>query len=119
MKALLTPIASLRTTMKIETRIGWTAVRKSENKTVPKGFCSRAKHQKVGNSPSFLTITHMTLSAKWFRSYGILMINGPTLSFPHHAPSRPTLACPSHPHHGPIVLSYSLQCPTAKHRQPK
>jgi hypothetical protein len=29
----------------------------------------------LGNSPSFLTITHMTLSAKWFRSYGISMID--------------------------------------------
>jgi hypothetical protein len=29
----------------------------------------------LANSPSFLTITHITLSAKWFRSYGILMID--------------------------------------------
>jgi hypothetical protein len=29
----------------------------------------------MGNSPSFLIITHMTLSASWFRSYGILMID--------------------------------------------
>jgi hypothetical protein len=29
----------------------------------------------MGNSPSFLTITHTTLSAKWFRSYGILTID--------------------------------------------
>jgi hypothetical protein len=27
------------------------------------------------NSPSFLSITHTTLSTKWFRSYGILEIN--------------------------------------------
>jgi hypothetical protein len=29
----------------------------------------------VGNSSRFLTITHMTMSAKWFRSYRILMID--------------------------------------------
>jgi hypothetical protein len=29
----------------------------------------------MGKSPSFLTITHTTLSAKWFRSYGILTID--------------------------------------------
>jgi hypothetical protein len=29
----------------------------------------------LGNSLTFLTITHMTLSAKRFRSYGILMID--------------------------------------------
>jgi hypothetical protein len=31
--------------------------------------------KKLGNSPIFLTITCMTLSAKWFRSYRILTIN--------------------------------------------
>jgi hypothetical protein len=30
---------------------------------------------KLGNSPRFLTITHTTLFAKWFRSYGISMID--------------------------------------------
>jgi hypothetical protein len=29
----------------------------------------------LGNSPSFLTTTHMTLSAKRFRNYGISMID--------------------------------------------
>jgi hypothetical protein len=29
----------------------------------------------MGSSTSFLTITHMTLSAKWFRKYGILTID--------------------------------------------
>jgi hypothetical protein len=29
----------------------------------------------LGNSSRFLTITHMTMSAKWFRSYRILMID--------------------------------------------
>jgi hypothetical protein len=29
----------------------------------------------LGNPPSFLTITHMTLSAKQFRRYRILMID--------------------------------------------
>jgi hypothetical protein len=28
-----------------------------------------------GNSTNFLTITHMTLSAKWFRKYGISTIH--------------------------------------------
>jgi hypothetical protein len=31
-------------------------------------------NKKFGNSPRFLTNTHATLSAKQFRSYGILMI---------------------------------------------
>jgi hypothetical protein len=31
----------------------------------------------LGNSPSFLTITHTTLSAKWFKRYGILTIDIP------------------------------------------
>jgi hypothetical protein len=31
--------------------------------------------KKMGNSPSFLTITRTTLSAKWFRCYGILTID--------------------------------------------
>jgi hypothetical protein len=29
----------------------------------------------LGNSPIFLIITHMTLFAKWFGCYGILMID--------------------------------------------
>jgi hypothetical protein len=29
----------------------------------------------LGNSPRFLSVTHMTLSAKRFRSYGILKID--------------------------------------------
>jgi hypothetical protein len=31
--------------------------------------------KKLKNSPSFLTNTHMTLSFKWFESYGILTID--------------------------------------------
>jgi hypothetical protein len=31
--------------------------------------------KKLGNSPSFLTHTHTTLSAKWSGSYGILTID--------------------------------------------
>jgi hypothetical protein len=31
--------------------------------------------KKMGNYPSFLTITHTTLSTKQFRSYGILTID--------------------------------------------
>jgi hypothetical protein len=29
----------------------------------------------LGNSPSFLSVTHMTLSPKWYRSYRILNID--------------------------------------------
>jgi hypothetical protein len=29
----------------------------------------------LGNSPSFLSVTHMTLSTKWFRSYRISKID--------------------------------------------
>jgi hypothetical protein len=29
----------------------------------------------MGNSPTFLSVTHTTLSSKRFRSYGILMTN--------------------------------------------
>jgi hypothetical protein len=29
----------------------------------------------LGNSPSFLPVTHTTLSTKWFRSYGISKID--------------------------------------------
>jgi hypothetical protein len=35
-------------------------------------------------------------------------LGGPTLSFPHHDPSRPALAFPSQAPHGPSVLSYPL-----------
>jgi hypothetical protein len=31
--------------------------------------------KKLGNSPCILSVTHMTLSAKWFRSDGISNIN--------------------------------------------
>jgi hypothetical protein len=41
----------------------------------PMDSISELSYKNMGNSPSFLTITHMTLSAKWFRSYGILTIN--------------------------------------------
>jgi hypothetical protein len=36
-------------------------------------FVLELNTKNLGNSPSFLTITHMTLSSR--RSYGILMIN--------------------------------------------
>jgi hypothetical protein len=36
----------------------------------PREFVPELNTKKLGNSPSFLTITHMTLSARWFRSYG-------------------------------------------------
>jgi hypothetical protein len=41
----------------------------------PREFVLELNTKNLRNSPSFLTITHMTLSAKWFRSYGILMID--------------------------------------------
>jgi hypothetical protein len=42
---------------------------------LPKDSVPELNTKKLGNSPSFLTIIHITLSAKWFRSYGILMID--------------------------------------------
>jgi hypothetical protein len=41
----------------------------------PKEFILKLNTKNLGNSTSFLTITHMTLSAKWFRKYGILTID--------------------------------------------
>jgi hypothetical protein len=41
----------------------------------PKEFVLKLNTKNLGNSTSFLTITHTTLSAKRFRKYGILMIN--------------------------------------------
>jgi hypothetical protein len=41
----------------------------------PKEFVSELNIKNLGNSTSFLTITHMTLSAKQFRRYGILTID--------------------------------------------
>jgi hypothetical protein len=39
-----------------------------------KDSVSELNTKNLRNTPIFLTITHMTLSTKWFRSYGILMI---------------------------------------------
>jgi hypothetical protein len=41
----------------------------------PKEFVLELNTKNLGNSTSFLTITHMTLSAKWFRKYRILTID--------------------------------------------
>jgi hypothetical protein len=41
----------------------------------PKDSVPELNTKKLGNSPIFLNITNMTLSAKQFRCYGILMIN--------------------------------------------
>jgi uncharacterized membrane protein (Fun14 family) len=38
-------------------------------------FVLELNTKNMGKSTSFLTITHMTLSAKWFRKYGILTID--------------------------------------------
>jgi hypothetical protein len=41
----------------------------------PKEFVSELTNENLGNSSSFLTIAHTTLSAKRFRRYGILTID--------------------------------------------
>jgi hypothetical protein len=41
----------------------------------PKKFVPELNTKNLGNSASFQTITHTTLSAKRFRKYGILMID--------------------------------------------
>jgi hypothetical protein len=41
----------------------------------PREFVLELNTKNLGNSPSFPTITHMTLSAKCFRSYGISTIS--------------------------------------------
>jgi hypothetical protein len=41
----------------------------------PKEFVLELNTKNLGNSTSFLTITHMILSAKWFKKYGILTID--------------------------------------------
>jgi hypothetical protein len=40
-----------------------------------KDYVPELNTKNLDNSPSFLTITHMTLSAKWFRCYRILTID--------------------------------------------
>jgi hypothetical protein len=42
---------------------------------IPEEFVLELNTKNLGNSASFLTITHMTLSAKRFRKYGILTID--------------------------------------------
>jgi hypothetical protein len=41
----------------------------------PREFVLELNTKNMGNSSSFLTITNMTLSAKWFRSYRIWTID--------------------------------------------
>jgi hypothetical protein len=41
----------------------------------PRKFVLELTTKNLGNSPNFLTITHMTLSAERFRSYGISTID--------------------------------------------
>jgi hypothetical protein len=41
----------------------------------PREFFLELNTKNMGHSSIFLTITHMTLSAEWFRSYGILPID--------------------------------------------
>jgi hypothetical protein len=42
---------------------------------IPEEFVLELNTKNLGNSASILTITHMTLSAKRFRKYGILTID--------------------------------------------
>jgi hypothetical protein len=42
---------------------------------LPKDFLPELSTKNMGNSPSFLTITHMTLFTKRFRNYEILTIS--------------------------------------------
>jgi hypothetical protein len=44
-------------------------------KLFPKDYIPELNTKKLDNSPRFLTITHMTMSAKQFRCYRILTIN--------------------------------------------
>jgi hypothetical protein len=48
---------------------------KAKTELFPKEFVPELNTKNLGNSTIFLTITHMTLSAKQFRKYGILMID--------------------------------------------
>jgi hypothetical protein len=41
----------------------------------PKEFVPELNTKNLATLLAFLTITHMTLSAKWFRKYGILTID--------------------------------------------
>jgi hypothetical protein len=47
----------------------------------PKDFVLELNTKNLGNSPSFLTITHTTLSARWFRGYKILTTDVPAEFF--------------------------------------
>jgi hypothetical protein len=48
---------------------------KAETELFPKDFVPELNTKNLYNSPSFLTITHTTLSASRFRSYEILTID--------------------------------------------
>jgi hypothetical protein len=48
---------------------------KVKTELFPKEFVLELNTKNFGNSTSFLTITHTTLSARRFRKYGILMID--------------------------------------------
>jgi hypothetical protein len=49
--------------------------KKAKTELFPKEFVSELTNENLGNSSSFLTIAHTTLSAKRFRRYGILTID--------------------------------------------
>jgi hypothetical protein len=48
---------------------------KAKTELLPKDFVLELNTKNLGNSTSFLTITHTTLSDKRFRKCGILKIN--------------------------------------------
>jgi hypothetical protein len=73
MKTLLTPSRShseskYRNLYKVNS-----SKEKVKMKLFPKDYVQKLNTTKLGNSPIFLTITHMTSFNKRFRSYGILM----------------------------------------------
>jgi hypothetical protein len=42
---------------------------------LPKDFVLELNTKNLGNSSIFLTLTHMTMSARWYISYGSLTVN--------------------------------------------
>jgi hypothetical protein len=48
---------------------------KNSTELAPKDFLPELSTKNMDNSPSFLTITHVPLSARRFRSYELLMID--------------------------------------------
>jgi hypothetical protein len=72
MKTLLTPSWSHSKSKHINLYKVNSSKQKAKIELFPKDSVLELKTTKLDNSPSFLTITHMTPFAKRFRSYGIL-----------------------------------------------